>query len=282
MNSSLPPASGGDLKLKEMSTPDDLCLEPGSCDVLLPPGQLGRKLCTGFACSERAVKQALRLRYHVFAVELGHAPGGEGDGTVDRDEYDEQMTHLVLLERDTGKVVGTYRVQTAGDANRYKGLYSAREYDLTAFRDYLPDAVECGRACIARDHRKATALLALWYGLRAYMTATRKRWAFGCSSISSVDPDDGWRTMKTLRTKGFLHPDMHVPATTEFSCGDPEREFDDGLGPALALPRLFAAYMRLGARVISQPAIDREFGTIDFLVMADGLHVNMARLGLTQ
>jgi putative hemolysin len=35
------------------------------------------------------------------------------------------------------------------------------------------------------------------------------------------------------------------------------------------IPPLFASYLALGARVISDPAIDRQFGTIDFLVSLD-------------
>ena len=35
------------------------------------------------------------------------------------------------------------------------------------------------------------------------------------------------------------------------------------------LPTLFNAYMRFGARVASEPAIDREFKTIDYLVVMD-------------
>jgi putative hemolysin len=35
------------------------------------------------------------------------------------------------------------------------------------------------------------------------------------------------------------------------------------------LPRLFGMYLSMGARVCSEPAIDRAFGTIDYLVLFD-------------
>jgi nucleoside-diphosphate-sugar epimerase len=35
------------------------------------------------------------------------------------------------------------------------------------------------------------------------------------------------------------------------------------------LPRLFRAYLEISARLCGLPAIDREFGTIDFLTLVD-------------
>jgi putative hemolysin len=35
------------------------------------------------------------------------------------------------------------------------------------------------------------------------------------------------------------------------------------------IPRLLSAYLALGARICGSPAIDREFGTLDFLTLLD-------------
>jgi len=44
----------------------------------------------------------------------------------------------------------------------------------------------------------------------------------------------------------------------------------DGLRvPTPEPPRLFRAYLDLSARLCGPPAIDREFGTIDFLTLLD-------------
>ncbi len=272
------------LKVDELWKLDDLQTRWNEVDILVVPNHVGRRLVAGFACSDRAVEAALHLRYEVFNLELGHGGGAISEKKeLDRDAYDQYMTHLLLLESETGKIVGTYRLQTVANALAHEpGIYSAQEYDMTKFEKYFDLAVECGRACIAPQHRKAAALLILWTGLRAFMTLAGKRWMFGCCSISSHTPDDGWRALKTIRANKFLHPEIFVRATQEYSCGDPNREFAPDTGDALPLPKLFSSYMRLGASVISEPAIDREFGTIDFLVLADGLNVNMAKLGLNQ
>ncbi len=270
-----------DLRVSELWDLDDLRRKWNETDVLIVPNHAGRRLVAGFACSDRAVEEALHLRYEVFNVELGHGIDASAITGLDRDEYDDHMTHLLLLESETRKIVGTYRLQTVSHALKHAGIYSAQEYDMSGFSRYFDLSVECGRACIAPEYRKAASLLILWTGLRAFMTLAGKRWLFGCCSISSHEPDDGWRALKTIRDGEFLDPELFVKATPDFSCGDPSREFDSDLGDAIPLPKLFSSYMRLGARVISEPAIDRAFGTIDFLVLADGLNVNMSKLGLT-
>ena len=77
-------------------------------------------------------------------------------------------------------------------------------------------------------------------------------------------------------------PGPLLPPTAAFACGSAERENDPALGPPIPLPKLFRAYMQLGARVISLPALDRDFGTIDFLVIADNRCVNMSSMGLRE
>ena len=44
---------------------------------------------------------------------------------------------------------------------------------------------------------------------------------------------------------------------------------DLGRYDPIKLPKLFRTYLRYGSKVCSPPAIDREFGTIDFLVLLD-------------
>jgi len=270
--------AAADLRVRELCGPGDLADLWNRYDLLAVPKQVGAKLLVGLACSDHCVELALRLRYEVFDRELGHGTEATRGTGIDRDRFDAQMTHLVLVHRDTGRVVGTYRVQTVEQALQHNGIYSGQEFDLGDFESYFPLAAECGRACIEPSFRKATSLLAMWSGLHAFMTMHGKRWLFGCCSISSVEPDDGWRTLKTVRERGSLHPELFLPATPAYACGSPERESHPDLGAPLPLPKLFATYMRLGVRVVSQPALDREFGTIDFLIVADGQAVKMSNL----
>lgn len=259
---------------------EDLSSPPDGVDVLLLPSAPDRRYTVGYAVSPAAIEAVLRLRYLVFNVELGEGLSGASLHGLDRDAFDAQMTHLVLLERKTNTVVGTYRLQAARDALKALGLYSAQEYDLGPLAPYMDEILELGRACLAREHRAMDALLTLWQGLGHFMNEHGLHYLMGCCSITSTDPDDGWRALKTLRTKDHMHPELFLRAHPNYSCGSVERAEDPAIGPALKLPKLFRTYLLLCAQIISEPAIDREFGTVDFLTFMDGRNVKLSQLDL--
>lgn len=264
----------------ELRAADDIRREWGKFDLLAAPQDKKSPFLAAFACSDRAVHAAQALRFEVFNLELDE--GFEHSYTTgrDEDELDAQMTHLLLLGRDEHgaftRVIGTYRMQTIEQALAGKGIYSAQEYDLAALEPYFEKSIELGRACIADGHRSFAALLALWLGIGTFMNLHGSRWLFGCCSITTREPNDGWRTLKTLRSCGYLHPAICVSAREPFACG-PDRG-----GEALPLPKLFNTYMKLGAKAVSEPAIDRAFGTVDFLVMMDSYEVAMSSLDVVK
>jgi len=247
-------------------------------DFLELPSGLSGRYCLGFAHSDQCVEAALELRYLVFNLELCEGLEESHISGLDQDAYDSQMTHLVLVERDTSRVVGTYRLQTARSAFAANGLYSSQFFDLAPMSSIFDQLVECGRACIAPDHRSLAAIVMLWQGILHFVAAHRQRHIFGCCSITTTDPDDGWRAMKTIRSHGFLHAEYMLSPREMCSCGDASREEDGQLRALSRLPRLFNSYMRLGARVISRPAVDSRFGTVDFLVMADNRNLKLTSI----
>lgn len=238
-------------------------------DLYVPSGQREGRYFYAFATSPKAIEAAQRLRYEVFNVELGEGLATSALQGLDEDEFDGQMTHLLLLHGSTQEIVGTYRLQTVEHALRQGGLYSTQEFDIDFLDRLEGGAIECGRACLHSEHRNVSALLTLWMGIAEFMKSTESRYLFGCCSITSTDPDDGWRALNTIRAKDFLHTDFFVEARPEFSCGLASRASDPNLGTLEKLPKLFGTYMKLGARVVSEPAIDHSFGTVDFLVLMD-------------
>jgi putative hemolysin len=254
----------------------------GEVDFLALPRRDGDPYVAGFANSTRCVEAAQRLRFEVFNLELEEGLASSMETGLDRDRYDAQMTHLVLVDQGSGRIVGTYRMQAGGKAARGGGIYSAEEYDLTPLGPYLDESLELGRACLAADHRNFRAMFAMWLGIGAYMNAHGLRYVFGCCSLTTQDMDEGWRALKAVREGKCVHRDIWLRARPTHSCGPPEREHDPALGPALKLPKLFRTYLRLGALVVSEPAIDRAFGTVDFLILMDGKTVNFSRLDVIE
>jgi putative hemolysin len=212
---------------------------------------------------------AQRLRFDIFNLELGEGLAASYRTGRDEDPFDEQCDHLLLTDNASDQLVGTYRLQTAGMAAEGRGFYAATEFDLS----YLPasllrESIELGRACIAPEQRHSEALLLLWRGIAAYAQQTGKRYLFGCCSLRSRQPRDGWVLTRQLGNDGHLHARLFVPPLPGFECDDREL-FDDAAPAPVALPKLLQSYLRFGAKVCSPPALDRQFGTIDFFTWFD-------------
>lgn len=211
------------------------------------------------------LESIFELRYRVFNLELAEGLAAAHTTGLDEDGFDRQCHHLLVASADTGEVVGTYRMQTRAMARAGAGFYSAAEFDIEALGDAVLDrAVELGRACIAREHRNSRVLYLLWRGLAAYMLAGNHRWFFGCCSLTSTDPAEGHRLYRRLGETGMLDAAHRVAVQPPYRCAGA----DDGR-PAPKLPKLMRMYLAYGARIAGGPALDREFGTIDYLALFD-------------
>jgi putative hemolysin len=217
-----------------------------------------------FARTRADLERVLRLRFEVFNRELGEGLAESWRTGLDADPFDAICHHLMLVDERDDEIVGTYRLQTAEMA-RTLGFYSAQEFELSGLEGILHHAVELGRACILREHRRGSALFALWRGLAAYLAWSGKRHLFGCCSLTSQDPREGAGLLRQLERDGHLHGHLHASARPAYAC-----VLEPGDSPArVKLPALFGTYLRHGAEVLGGPALDREFGTIDFLVALD-------------
>ena len=67
-----------------------------------------RNLHVGLATCETEILEAQKLRYRVFADEMGARLATRTPG-VDRDIYDPFCEHLIVRDEDAGRIVGTYR-----------------------------------------------------------------------------------------------------------------------------------------------------------------------------
>lgn len=225
-----------------------------------------------FARGPEDLDQILRLRFEVFNLELGEGLDSSFATGRDEDRFDQTCHHL-LVELEDGSIIGTYRMQTLVMAQEGCGFYSAGEYDLGALpRMVQEQSMELGRACIHHEHRNKQVLFLLWRGLALYVQSTRNRYFFGCSSLTSTNPEDGVRLYRQLRAANQVHPEISVQPLPAFRCTEDEAQLQLPPPPPeqeVHIPRLFRTYLRYGAKIIGAPALDREFGTVDFLVLLD-------------
>jgi putative hemolysin len=218
------------------------------------------------ARNNNEVDEALKLRFEVFNLELKEGLESSFITQKDEDQFDKQCDHLIISDNSNNQVIGTYRLQTLEMAEKGAGFYSDGEFYLDMLgKKVLRNSLELGRACILKEYRNTRVLFLLWRGIANYMHHARKRYLFGCCSITSQDCQVGQALYLDLIKKGLVDEQYRLLARPGF-------EMNVSVPPdvePIKMPPLMAMYIRYGAKVVSLPAIDREFKTIDYLVLFD-------------
>jgi putative hemolysin len=224
---------------------------------------------------------ACRLRFKVFNLELGEGLESSYQTGLDTDQFDIFCEHLLVEDKLTGRVVGTYRMQSGATAARNLGYYSEQEFEFAPYEPLRADILELGRASIDRDHRTPEVLTLLWRGIAQYASTMGLRYLIGCSSLTSKDPTEGWQVYRQLEHYR-VSPEFETAPTADYVCPseqegahaqplpcqqDPSKRISAPI--QASVPKLLKTYLATGARVCCPPAWDREFGTIDFLTLLD-------------
>lgn len=229
-----------------------------------PPANPSRKpassLSVALATSAEEIMEAQRLRYKVFAEEMGAQIKGQQG--LDIDGFDAFCDHLLVRDDATQQVVGTYRILNPMQAMLAGGYYSAGEFDLSRLAPLADRTVEVGRACVHADYRSGGTITMLWAGLAKYMMARQYEYMIGCASISM---HDGGHTAASLFNS--LRDDYLSPAEYRVFPHNPLPI--DALDQSLTVtcPPLVKGYLRLGAYICGEPAWDPAFNTADMLVL---------------
>jgi putative hemolysin len=216
---------------------------------------------------------ALRLRFEVFNLELHEGLSVSYERGFDRDAYDAWCDHLIVKERASQQVVGTYRLLRQSVASRNLGFYSENEFDLANLKRLPGEALELGRSCVAQAHRSFAVINLLWGGITQYATAHGVSRMFGCASLHAAGAAEVHALYQYL-SREYLAPEAQRVAPL-YACRLPqvdaapfsEREV------RRRIPSLLKGYLRAGAVVCGEPAFDVEFGTADVLVLLETAHM---------
>lgn len=232
-----------------------------------------KKLEVKIAEDQLEIEKALRLRYEVFNQEMGEGLPQSASTGKDRDEYDLFCDHLIVVDHaNENHVVGTYRLLTKTRALKNIGFYSAQEFDLSNIYKLDFEIAEVGRSCVHPDYRDGSVITLLWAGIANYIQTHNIRVLMGCGSLHSTDAEEVNMVYAFLRDEGHL-VEEHLrvrPLPTSVHPGFREIELvGDRKSITKRLPPLIKGYMRIGARIGGEPALDREFGTTDLFIYFD-------------
>jgi putative hemolysin len=206
------------------------------------------RLIVRLAGNEGEVMEAQRLRYRVFAEEMGARLGSQRAG-VDQDIYD--------------------RILTADQARRIGGFYADEEFDLTRLQPLRDDIVEIGRSCVHPAYRSGAAIALLWSGLAQFVKARRCNYVIGCASIGMADGGHAAASIYNAVSSSAMSP---IEYRVFPRCALPLEALDNGT--TAAIPALIKGYLRAGAYVCGEPSWDPDFNTADLLMLLPISKVN--------
>lgn len=239
---------------------------------IFPPVHGAWQFAASWATTEAEVRSAQRLRYAIFANEMGARltpPPGTAPG-IDADRFDAYCDHLLVRVIDPAgvlapRLVGTYRVLSPAGARRAGGYYSESEFDFAPLRPLAATAVELGRACVDAEWRSGGVIMALWGALGAYMLKHGLDTMFGCASIGVAD--GGLHARRVWRKVSAAHlaaPEWRLRPRLPL----PQIDQPDPVAMSMRdLPPLIKGYLRCGAKVLGPPSLDPRFNTADLPVM---------------
>jgi len=211
----------------------------------------------GLAQSDDEIEEAQRLRYKVFADEMGAKLQTRVAG-VDSDFYDAYCEHLVVRDEQIGKVVGTYRILTPDNAKKVGSYYSDNEFDLTRLENLRPGIVEIGRSCIHADYRTGAVIALLWGKLAEFMIRGEYRYLIGCASVGMADGGHNAANLFVQQIDANLAPLEYRVFPRH------PLPFDKLVtGQTAEVPPLLKGYLRAGAWICGEPAWDPDFNTAD-------------------
>lgn len=224
--------------------------------------------------NSQEIRAAQLLRFNVFNLEQGKGLASAQQTGLDHDEFDDYCLHLLVIEKATGNVIGTYRAQLGAVATTAKGFYSSREYDIEGLDAVSDECLELGRSCVASEFRTGGVVTLLWGGITELLHRGNLNLLLGCVSLELSDPAAAWALHRQFAASNCLSPLLKATPRPGFQLEPaPESAIQAFLDEPKRLneyiPPLFKGYLRVGCKVCGEPAFDPEFGTIDFLILAD-------------
>lgn len=224
--------------------------------------------------SEEEVKAAQRLRYEVFNQEQKRGLKDAALGGIDVDEFDEYCLHLLVKEKNSDKIIGTYRAQMGETAIAAKGFYTSREFDIKGLDKIADRCLELGRSCVSPEYRHGAVIALLWNAISEILIRSGMTYMLGCVSLETTDPRIGWALHEYLMELNHLDRKIKAIPRSEFRLERPllsdiSKTLSDLSALRKHIPPLLKAYIRIGATICGEPALDEEFGTIDFCILVD-------------
>jgi putative hemolysin len=231
--------------------------------------EIGNRFKVLLVRNDRLLTEAQSLRQKVFFKTQGK----------DEDKFDKFCTHLVVIDKNINKAVGTYRLLLGSVAKKNLGFYSQEEFDLRNInKNCKGQLLEMGRACVDASYRKFPIINLMWKEIISFVAKNEVTYIFGCASIDEPSPEKIGVLLKYFQKRHFSPDKFRVyplegkaypyARNTALLKTDKDKEI------LKFVPSLIYGYLRMGAHVCSEPVWDKEFNTADFFMLLDTAKMN--------
>lgn len=217
----------------------------------------------------KEVIACFKLRDEVFNKEFR----GVYNSTYDFDEFDSKCDHIIIIHNLTNSIVGTYRLNSSLHSENF---YSAQEFEISSLKVIKDPILELGRACIHKEHRRGAVIALLWKGIAEYMNLSKSKYLIGCTSIKISKSRDAALVYQYLYKNNFIDESYSITPMSDYQMSDfaawldyftqfytekYEQEAED------LIPSLLKSYLRMGAKIIAEPAFDQDYNCVDYLTL---------------
>lgn len=197
------------------------------------------------------------------------------------DDTDFVYDHLLVVEADTGDVVGTYRLGRREHLKHMDTFAIESKFDISSIKAADGELLELGRMAIRQDHRDGLVVRLLWRGLSEYCHHYNVKYLFGVVSLPTFEPEGA---------KNFLSYIYHNHVSKEFDlfAKPPVAEMNllppDKVDIAQArkeMHPILKSYLGMGCKFAKNAHIDEHlFKSVDIMIVIDFQKVNPKYLQL--
>jgi putative hemolysin len=213
--------------------------------------------------TEKEYNEVFKLRYQELLLEYDKDKKIEEE--IDKDEYDEICDHLIAVDIEKDKVIGTYRLIKKSHLTTVKTFLTETEFNLDPLKKY--EILEVGRAVVKQEYRDGVTIGMLWKGVIRYAVSEKVDIMIGTASFHGTDPKVYKNTLTYLYEKHLSPIDIRCYANKDSYSPLKLLEEYDELMVKKEMPPLVKGYINLGATIGDGVYIDKQFNSCDVLIV---------------
>jgi putative hemolysin len=216
------------------------------------------------ARSRADLLKVIELRNHSFVAEFSDTLYSE---YIEFDDHDMLADHIMVLNTETDQLLGSYRIISSHNTENF---YSPSQFSMNSILSKSDAKMELSRACVHKDFRNGIILNLIWKGIASYIKATNTRYIFGCTSIKTIDPKVAFSIYTHLKQNKYSES-FHSDVLPKYQYPQHQDTFDLLSKEEINeyIPVLLKSYLKAGAYICSQPALDTVYGCTDILTILD-------------